>query len=151
MYPTLSFLWHFPNILKTFVIYSPVSEYVLKGADLMLPGLCRSLSSINDLKDIKIGDIACIKVIGNPLPFAIGTSLVHWSTLQNSIEANDGKIILKGKALQVLHVYGDLLSNNTKANIIPNNGFGTSCIYSIDGKTLKQQQEEDITTNRSFK
>ena len=54
LYPTLSFLWHFPNILKTFVIYSPVSEYVLKGADLMLPGLCRSLSSINDLKDIKI-------------------------------------------------------------------------------------------------
>ena len=51
LYPTLSFLWHFPNILKTFVIYRPVSEYVLKGFDLMLPG---SLSSINDLKDSKI-------------------------------------------------------------------------------------------------
>ena len=45
--------------------------------------------------------------------------------------------------MQVLHVYGDLLSNNTKANIIPNNGFGTSCIYSIDGKTLKQQQQQE--------
>jgi translation initiation factor 2D len=40
IYPTLFTLWRFPHALRCFVIHAPVSEYVMKGADLMLPGLC---------------------------------------------------------------------------------------------------------------
>lgn len=38
--PTLYFLSIFPKAVRQFVIHSPVSEYVLNGADLMLPGVC---------------------------------------------------------------------------------------------------------------
>ena len=37
--PTLYFLSKCPQALRQFVIHSPVSEFVLKGADLMLPGV----------------------------------------------------------------------------------------------------------------
>ena len=38
--PTLYFLSKFPTALRQFVVHSPVSEFVLKGADLMMPGVC---------------------------------------------------------------------------------------------------------------
>ena len=40
--PSLYFLSKFPTALRQFIIHSPVSEYVLKGADLMMPGVCTS-------------------------------------------------------------------------------------------------------------
>jgi translation initiation factor 2D len=44
--PTLYFLSKFPTALRQFVIHSPVSEYVLKGADLMMPGVCAASGGI---------------------------------------------------------------------------------------------------------
>jgi len=38
--PTLYFLSKFPTAIRQFVVHSPVSEYVLNGADLMMPGVC---------------------------------------------------------------------------------------------------------------
>jgi predicted ribosome-associated RNA-binding protein Tma20 len=39
IFPTLYFLWKFPTAINCFIIHEPVSEFVMKGADLMLPGL----------------------------------------------------------------------------------------------------------------
>ena len=38
-YPTIFLLWRFPNTLRNIIIHSPVSEFILNGADLMLPGV----------------------------------------------------------------------------------------------------------------
>jgi len=139
LFPTIAFLSHFPDCMKTFIIYSPVSEYLMKGADLMMPGLCCSklLDKTNRLDELAIGEPVCIKVVGNPLPFAVGVSLINRTTLASM--RNDDGSIKKGKAVEVLHLYGDLI---TAKGMVPNSGFGSSCIYAIDGKTLKEQQEE---------
>jgi translation initiation factor 2D len=39
LYPTIFFLWRFPHTLRNIIIHSPVSDFILNGADLMLPGL----------------------------------------------------------------------------------------------------------------
>jgi translation initiation factor 2D len=122
--PALPFLWRFPNALPTYVIHSPVSEFVLRGADLMIPGICKS--KIADLQSagLKEGSKASIRVAGNPLPFAVGDSLVSGESLAS------GK--LRGRAVTVLHVYGDLIST---ASVVPNSGFGPSRIYALEGFT----------------
>jgi len=52
MYPTCMALWRLPHLLRSFVVHSPVSEYVLRGADLMLPGLV----SGQDFSGLKRGE-----------------------------------------------------------------------------------------------
>lgn len=51
LYPTIYFLWRFPHTLKNIIIHSPVSDFILNGADLMLPGLAtvdsKYITSIN--------------------------------------------------------------------------------------------------------
>ena len=39
LFPTVFFLWRYSHALSTYVIHGPVSEFILNGADLMLPGL----------------------------------------------------------------------------------------------------------------
>jgi translation initiation factor 2D len=120
--PALPFLWRFPQALPTFVIHSPVSEFVLRGADLMVPGICKSKIAELVACGVKEGDKVAIRVIGNPLPFAVGECLVGGAAL------GSGK--LKGRAVTVYHVYGDLIST---VNAVPNGGFGPSRIYPVEG------------------
>lgn len=39
LFPTVFFLWQFPHALRTMVVHSPVSKFIMNGADLMLAGL----------------------------------------------------------------------------------------------------------------
>ena len=39
LYPSIFFLWRFPHTLRNVIIHSPVSDFVMNGADLMLPGV----------------------------------------------------------------------------------------------------------------
>lgn len=126
LYPSLNFLWKFPNTLKSFVVHAPVSQFLLKGADLMTPGLF----STANLDGITVGEKLCVRVRGNPMPFAVGDSSVNWISLQ--------KCPRRGKALSVLHVYGDLIASKSP----PNSGFRKTCIYSIDN-----QNDENINSD----
>ena len=65
LYPTLHTLWLIPNAIKSVIIHDPVSEYILRGADLMLPGII-AISSPLILEKEKVA----IRIAGNPLPFA---------------------------------------------------------------------------------
>lgn len=132
--PALPFLWRFPHALPTFVIHSPVSEFVLRGADLMIPGVCKS--KLVDLQacGLKEGQKVSIRVAGNPLPFAVGESLVSGSALCS------GK--LKGRAVTVLHVYGDMIATS---GVVPNSGFGPSRIYALEGFVEPGSGEEEDT------
>ncbi len=104
LYPTVYFLWRFPHALRNIIVHSPVSDFILNGADLMLPGLAsiKSTSARDvffilvlfydycmiiivvlciDLEGMMKGDKVCIRVLGNPLPFAVGDAQVTHLTV----------------------------------------------------------------------
>lgn len=116
IFPTLQYLWKYPDTLRCFIIHSQVSKFVLNGADLMLPGVAVT----DNLHTISIGEIVAVRVFGNPLPFAVGRSACSWE----GILANNKR----GKGMDSLTVFGDLLStigmDTSKKNCIgPNAGF----------------------------
>ena len=64
----------------------------------MMPGL----ATISNLKNnLRVGDVVAIRAYGNPLPFAVGESLVSWE----GIEVNGRR----GRGVKVLHSYTDHL------------------------------------------
>ena len=126
--PTVQCLWRLPKLLRTFVIHAPVSEFVMNGADLMLPGL----ANVDDLEGVMRDEKMSIRVVGNPLPFAVGVSNCSWE----GILANGRK----GKALVVTSVYGDCLCPLKAA---PNSGFGGSSIYALEGYHEATETSDD--------
>jgi translation initiation factor 2D len=119
LFPTIFTLWLFPNILRNYIIYAPVSSFIIKGADLMLPGL----ATYTGLEGCKENEKMCVRVHGNPLPFAVGTSLKTWESTEN--------VVRKGRILSVLHSYNDCLSLSNKKSV-SNSGFGGTRIYPIE-------------------
>jgi predicted RNA-binding protein (TIGR00451 family) len=113
LYPTLQLLWRYPKAVRTLIIHSQVSKFVLNGADLMLPGV----ALIEDQQSIEVGDICSVRVYGNPLPFAIGQSTC----------SNEGILVnhRRGKALEVLSCFNDLLCGIGMdfTSLGPNSGF----------------------------
>ena len=126
--PTVQCLWRLPKLLRTFVIHAPVSEFVMNGADLMLPGL----ANVDDLEGVMRDEKMSIRVVGNPLPFAVGVSNCSWE----GILANGRK----GKALVVTSVYGDCLCPLKAA---PNSGFGGSSMYALEGYHEATETSDD--------
>lgn len=129
IYPTCMALWRLP-LLRTFVIHSPVSEYVLRGADLMLPGLV----SGQDFSGLQKGDKVAVCVSGNPCPFAVGIC----ETSETDISTGG----MRGKAVSIMHTFGDELWR-LGGSFAPNEGFGVSCIYAIDGAGVDVESEAE--------
>ncbi|RQX67726.1 translation initiation factor sui1 protein, partial [Toxoplasma gondii CAST] len=113
--PSVYTLWKCPDLLPTFVVHAPVSSFILKGADLMLPGVIWSLT-LDGLErqrakkrehgdgrtlpeGIEVMQLWSVRVAGNPLPFAVGCSTVAAVALQH--------LAGKGKALEMAHAFGD--------------------------------------------
>ena len=109
--PTLQFLWKFPTSLRTFIIHSQVSKFLLNGADLMLPGL----AVLDDVEGICLEEVVQVRIINNPLPFAVGRSECSW----DGILANKRR----GRAMGVISCFGDCLSQMTMNGRGPNEGF----------------------------
>jgi translation initiation factor 2D len=101
--PSLSELWRDPALLPALIVHPPVSEFVLGGADLMLPGVC-GMKAVEG--SLTLGGPAAILVVGNPSPIAIGRCAVEPSALLAALESDARP---KGTALEVLHVFGDSL------------------------------------------
>ena len=120
IFPTLYTLWKYPHAIRVMVIHGPVSEYVLKGADLMLPGL----ASLADLEGLCVQEKISVRIVGNPAPIAVGSSAVSWEHI-----LQHGK---KGRGVEVFHLFGDELWRKGGA-AVPNSGFGTSCTYPLEG------------------
>lgn len=146
IFPTLLLLWKVPNFLPCICIHSPVSEFVLRGADLMLPGVSRDahryykrnkeLNTINcaNLDEIKVNTVLSIKIIGNPLPCAIG-----WSILTSKdITSNDNS---KGRFMKMVHIFRDQLWDFT-GKIKPNPGFLSNIIKPIEQQNKINNNEE---------
>ncbi|XP_042911127.1 eukaryotic translation initiation factor 2D [Parasteatoda tepidariorum] len=100
-YPTLYTLWKYPSLLPTITMVPPVTEKIANGADLMAPGVVVSDSTIKEMNNLKTKDVCAVKVIGNKAAFAVGTAMMSVEEL-----CIDG---VKGKAMSIVHFYGDLL------------------------------------------
>ncbi|KAK4474558.1 hypothetical protein MN116_001701 [Schistosoma mekongi] len=98
--PTIYLLWHLPDILPHFKIREDLVPVLIRGADLMLPGVVTdgpllpyTFNKIS--KDI----LCCISTTSNRAPVAIGRSAM--SNYDMYMSAG------KGKAVSILHVMGD--------------------------------------------
>eukprot|EP01112_Ceratiomyxa_fruticulosa_P020694 TRINITY_DN7131_c0_g1_i1.p1 TRINITY_DN7131_c0_g1~~TRINITY_DN7131_c0_g1_i1.p1 ORF type:complete len:615 (-),score=137.22 TRINITY_DN7131_c0_g1_i1:87-1931(-) len=96
IYPTAFTLHKIPNILPTLTIFPPVLHYILKGANLMLPGVAD-----DNIGVCQIGDKRSVVLMGTSFPIAVGTM---------AIASRTGIIERKGIALSVIHHFRDTLS-----------------------------------------
>ena len=104
IFPTLYTLWQCPSLLMTMSTYSPVVQKMANGADLMLPGIVVNeslgMKAYCDGK-IKKDDIMSVNLVNNKACVAVGMSSYSSEDMYMS-----GK---RGKALRVLHCFGDQL------------------------------------------
>eukprot|EP00741_Cyanophora_paradoxa_P023571 tig00021590_g22768.t1 len=112
LYPTVYALWQRPDMLPPIFIWYPVSEYILNGADLMLPGVVQDGHLLAE--PFKKGQKRAVFVRGNRHPIAVGEMLVDSA----GVEKNG----YRGKGMRVVHFYRDgvwAMGPRT----VPNEGF----------------------------
>lgn len=97
LYPSIVAMWKIPHMMKTMVTHGPVSRNLIRGADLMVPGVIQRDATLQGLQD---KEKCAVRIYGNPLPFAVGDSCFDFDSIVTA---------RKGKALDILHCYGDLL------------------------------------------
>lgn len=154
IFPTVYTLWRFPHIIPCFVIYPPASEFLMKGADLMIPGICKEVDNVEELK---VGSVWGVRVFNNPYLFAVGHCSVDYDNNNNFYN-------LKGKCLKVLHIFNDELWK-LGSQIIPHSSFQGKIIDSVENvvdnfddfkvydenKGKKKKKKEEAHTTREQK
>ena len=123
-------LWQAPALLPRLTVHVPVSTFVLRGADVMLPGVV--FPSQEALQTLRKGELRAVYVQGNPCAIAVGEVLVDAADVERS-----GK---KGRALKLWHVVGDALWQ-MGPQTLPNEGFLGDQIVSI-GQERQLEGEE---------
>ena len=141
LYPSVFTLWILPETLPHVVVVPPASRYLIEGADLMAPGINLAPSAFfednendslkkvfagpyvafHDKHEFLRGQKVAIRVAGNPLPFAVGYTLMNDKEFKDS-----GK---KGRFAKVVNCYRDQLwewgvdESKGETDGIPNDGF----------------------------
>lgn len=98
LFPTLKVLHHYPGIMKSVTVDRGAIKFVLKGADIMCPGMTHKDGRIDS--DIVVGDLVAIHAAGKVLPMGIGLAMMSH---------NDIVAVNKGVGIQVLHFLNDEL------------------------------------------
>lgn len=134
---TVYALWRVADLLPKLFVHAPVSEFVLRGADVMLPGVV--FASVDEIDGLRKGELRAVYARGNPMPFAVGEMLVDSADIERH-----GK---KGKALRLLHCVGDELWQSGP-NSVPNDGFLRDRIVPINdfGVARDAYSDEEATT-----
>ncbi|KAK1443645.1 hypothetical protein BgAZ_205210 [Babesia gibsoni] len=91
--PTIYALWNAPPVFPELKIHRQVLSYIMRGAHLMIPGV------LNWSDSFQAGSLAVVTLVGSTKPVAIGIC-------QNPLDDN-GELKTSGRALEVLHHYGD--------------------------------------------
>ncbi|OWZ05045.1 Ligatin [Phytophthora megakarya] len=134
-------LWRAPSLLPPLVVHAPVSEFVLRGADVMLPGVV--FTSLEQLQSLRKGELRAVYARGNPCAIGVGEMLVDAAEVESS-----GK---KGRALKLWHVVGDTLWQ-MGPQTLPNEGFlGDQVVpvgeedvaVTLEGINLEEEKEEE--------
>ena len=123
--PSLFLLWKVPELLidKRVYIFPNTSEYLLKGAKLMWPGILNGKQRGPTLPLFEVGEILPIFVLGNPLPIGLGRAL----TSSRHLELQ-GAV---GRAVDVIQIFGDGLWELANQNVP--DGFGFERIDAVAG------------------
>lgn len=124
-------LWRAPALLPALMVHAPVSEFVLRGADVMLPGVV--FTSTEQLQTLRKGELRAVYARGNPCAIGVGEMLVDAAEVERS-----GK---KGRALKLWHVVGDVLWQ-MGPRTLPNEGFLGDRVVPIGGE-LEEDKEDD--------
>eukprot|EP00494_Astrolonche_serrata_P033414 UN33683 len=82
IFPTLSILWQYPDFCTTYYIDSHICRFIFRGASLFLAGIDQALS---EWENVDIGQPACIKVVGNQYPIAIGSILKSTAEIRKQV------------------------------------------------------------------
>ncbi|KAJ1471471.1 hypothetical protein T484DRAFT_1844063 [Baffinella frigidus] len=85
---------------------APVSKFVVKGSDLMLPGVAFGVdggpfATPEDMPEFQEGSGMLVFCVGNPMPIAVGEMLV---SKKDAIASG-----MKGKGCKIVHCYRDSL------------------------------------------
>lgn len=93
--PTLSCMWTSRQALPVIHIHAGVSNFILRGADLMLPGVACELPPFRE------GDFVAVCVSGNPAAIAVGETL-----LSSEAAVACG---MKGRCVRIHTSFGDAM------------------------------------------
>lgn len=111
LYPTIYFLWHFPDLLPCFTTHPQVVSNLTRGADLMLPGVVLpDIDGPAKYGRFEKGTLYAINVTNNKAPVAIGTT-AH-SSMDMYMCAG------RGRCVNVLHSLCDHLCQ-MEGNVLP--------------------------------
>lgn len=142
--PSLYTLWKHGDILPRIFVHSAVTHYLLGGAHLMLPGIPRDGSCMST--HFREGEIIAINCIGNPMALAIGRSLFD----RDNILA--APVNQKGKAVEILHFFGDHLWQLGSKSIPP--GFDFDQITAVNESSvpvvLTETVREEVETSSTL-
>ncbi|KAK8799451.1 hypothetical protein WA158_006000 [Blastocystis sp. Blastoise] len=125
IYPTIFALWKVPYLVLNVVVYPEVSKVIIRGADLMAPGVLTPYVVEDRYLPILQKTPCSISIYGNPVPFAVGYCCTN-SFIEN-INNKSGKIIT------VQQVYGDCLWKQFKG-IHPNEGFQLTSVQPLESE-----------------
>jgi translation initiation factor 2D len=132
VFPTVFALWKLPEMVKAVDTWSPVSEKVMQGADLMLPGVIVPAGGLH----FEAGDVRAICVQGNPYPMAIGEMFMS---------SDDARAAgMKGKGVVVFHTYGDTLWELGGKAVPSAQAFQPTRVLALEAPVAPSaQQQED--------
>ena len=135
VYPTLYALAKVASILRPLTVHAPVSKFAIQGADVMWPGvIVDDPQAEHGVGRFQQGEKRAVFARGNPAPFAVG-----WL-------AQDSAAIIaaagKGKAVSIVHVFGDALWNVGNRQP-PNIGFQPKQVYGIKISGAPDEEEEE--------
>jgi translation initiation factor 2D len=120
--PTVFGLWQAPQLLPQLTLKHPaVSQYIMGGADLMLPGVDLALPG---LPRFTKGSLVSISVPSNPSPIAVGYALMNSSDVTLTSHG-------KGKIVEVIQAYGDYLWADLGNRAAPNEGFLSEVVLPV--------------------
>jgi translation initiation factor 2D len=117
-------LWREPELMPRLEVHAPVSEFVLRGADVMLPGVV--FASPDEVASLRKGELRAVFARGNPGAIAVGEVLVDAADISRT-----GK---KGRALKLWHVFGDELWK-LGPQTVPNDGFFANRVVPVGAQT----------------
>ncbi|KAK7100596.1 hypothetical protein V1264_023518 [Littorina saxatilis] len=137
LFPTVYTLWKFPDILPVFTTYPPVLDKLLKGADLMLPGVeVKGEHGPKMFGKLQKGDLCLVRLKGNKAPVMLGEALLSGEDMYMSA--------LKGKGVRTLHILGDHLwemGDKSKPPLIPDGEDDDDTDNESDGDESSQAAE----------
>ena len=97
-------------MLPAIIVHEEMSEYCLKGADVLMGGVV----SLGEVSDVRKGDPVCMRIEGNPLPFAVGSAIATGADMIKAYKKNRSL-----KILLTLHYHGDALCERPELEFLP--------------------------------